>query len=868
MATVFLAEDLRHQRRVAIKVLKPDLAAVLGGERFIQEITTTAALQHPHILPLFDSGSADSFLYYVMPYVEGETLRSKLDRERQLGIEEAVRITREVADALDYAHRHGVIHRDIKPENILMHDGRATVADFGIALAVSAAAGGRMTETGLSLGTPHYMSPEQATAEREITGRSDIYSLGCVLYEMLTGNPPHTGATAQQIIMKIVTEEAAPIARLRKSVPEHVAEAVAQAVEKLPADRFESAKAFAEALAGGAPSGLRATSRAGARAAAIASPQVVRPRVLMAALVVTAALAAWGWLRPVPEGQGPSRQRVQLWSSSLGGFLDPATERAATQLALAPDGSSLVYVDSGAGNWQLFLKRRDEARATPIPGTEGGLSPFYSPDGAWIGFVTTDGRLRKVSVRGGGVVTLASDAHLIYATAVWQDDGTIVYVGRDGQQWRVPGLGGTGAPVPGTSQPHAAVSTGLASLPGSRGYLYTHCPGNCAISSDIMLREYDADSARVLVASAVDPVYLPTGHLLYTTREGGLFAAPFDAKRLELGTGAVPLFDGVIPGSVAVSASGTLVYRIGEASGGSSELVWVSRDGTEEPAVPGWIGGFEYPAIAPDGRAIAVSLNDNATHIWIWRPDGTRQRLTRDGTLNWRPAWVPDGRSLYFVSNRDDQMNVLAERPAIWRAPADGSEPPRLVLRRQFGTWEAEPSRDGQWLVVRSDEAGDVSNVYARRLHGDTTELLVLADGANAYVVALSPDSRWLAYSSDVSGRNEVYVTSFPDRATERLMSTAGGLEPRWSRDGRELFFKDGGNLVVVSVPPGPVFTPGPARILFSTRPYRLARNRQQYDVAPDGRRFLMIRPLRERGADEIVLVENWFDELRERIRR
>src|SRR5512145_2436882 len=248
MATVYLAEDLKHDRKVAIKVLKPELAAVLGAERFVQEIKTTAALSHPHILPLFDSGTADAFLFYVMPFIEGETLRDKLNRDTQLGIDEAVRITREVADALDYAHRHGVIHRDIKPENILLHDGRPMVADFGIALALSAAAGGRMTETGLSLGTPHYMSPEQATAEKEITARSDVYSLGSVLYEMLAGNPPHTGASAQQIIMKIVGEEAAPVTKLRKSVPPHVAAALTHALEKLPADRFESAKTFADAL--------------------------------------------------------------------------------------------------------------------------------------------------------------------------------------------------------------------------------------------------------------------------------------------------------------------------------------------------------------------------------------------------------------------------------------------------------------------------------------------------------------------------------------------------------------------------------------------------------------------------------------------
>ena len=248
MATVYLADDLKHDRKVAIKVLKPELAAVLGAERFVAEIKTTAAMSHPHILPLFDSGEADGFLFYVMPYIEGETIREKLNRETQFGVDEAVRIAREVADALDYAHRHGVIHRDIKPENILLHDGRAMVMDFGIALAVSAAAGGRMTETGLSLGTPHYMSPEQATADKAITARSDIYSLASVLYEMLTGEPPHMGTSAQQIIMKIIAEPVRPAAELRKSIPPHVAAALAKALEKLPADRFDSARAFSDAL--------------------------------------------------------------------------------------------------------------------------------------------------------------------------------------------------------------------------------------------------------------------------------------------------------------------------------------------------------------------------------------------------------------------------------------------------------------------------------------------------------------------------------------------------------------------------------------------------------------------------------------------
>jgi serine/threonine protein kinase len=265
MATVYLADDLRHSRRVALKVLRPELAAVIGAERFLAEIRLTANLQHPHILPLFDSGEADSFLYYVMPFVEGESLRDRIRREKQLPIEDAVRIAREVADALDYAHRHGVIHRDIKPENILLHDGRALVADFGIALAASQA-GTRMTETGMSLGTPHYMSPEQAMGEREITARSDVYALGAVLYEILTGDPPFTGSTAQAIVARVVTEQPRPLLPQRHTIPEHVEAAVLRALEKLPADRFAGAAQFAAALE--ERTGARAPARTEARTAA------------------------------------------------------------------------------------------------------------------------------------------------------------------------------------------------------------------------------------------------------------------------------------------------------------------------------------------------------------------------------------------------------------------------------------------------------------------------------------------------------------------------------------------------------------------------------------------------------------------------
>src|SRR5688500_9391275 len=425
MATVYLAEDLKHGRKVALKVLRPELGGVLGADRFLQEIKTTARLQHPHLLPLYDSGMTPAahgvgtgLLYYVMPYVEGETLREKLDREQQLGVDEAVNIATEVADALQYAHDQGVIHRDIKPENILLRNGRAFVADFGIALAVSAAAGGRMTETGLSLGTPHYMSPEQATAETHIDNRSDIYSLGSVLFESLTGEPPHTGPSAQAIILKIVTDVPRPVRELRKSVPPHVAAAVAMALEKLQADRFDSAKAFAEALHDPAFTWpVVHTTTVGA--AGLASRRVFLP-ALLAATLLTVALATWGWIRP------SRTTSVARYSTTVGvtGALDGIT--CGLEAALSPDGASLVFRSPLTGPGQLYIKRRDEVVARPLAGTEGGSGPFFSPDGAWIGFVA-DGQLQRIPSLGGPSLKLADSVNPTCNRGAWLEDGSIVY---------------------------------------------------------------------------------------------------------------------------------------------------------------------------------------------------------------------------------------------------------------------------------------------------------------------------------------------------------------------------------------------------------------------------------------------------------
>ncbi|MEO8637031.1 MAG: protein kinase [Gemmatimonadales bacterium] len=863
MATVYLAQDLKHDRKVAIKVLRPELAAVIGAERFLSEIRTTANLQHPHILPLFDSGAADGFLFYVMPFIEGESLRDRLSREKQLPIADAVRIATEVAGALDYAHRHQVIHRDIKPENILLHDGRALVADFGIALAASKAGGSRMTETGMSLGTPTYMSPEQAMGEREITARADVYALGCVTYEMLVGDPPFLGGTAQAIVAKVMTEKPAPPSRMRDTIPPGVEDAILTALEKLPADRFATAAEFAAAFTA-AGTTIPRGGGTGAHRGAPVSPW--RRGVLYAAIALTTVLALWGWFRPRPDAS-TSRQRVTLWRHSLGSMLSPGVARIGTQAAIAPDGSSIVFADPVNDSSLLRLKLRSEADSRTLAGTEGGLSPSYSPDGRWIAFVVPGGRVRKVPVEGGAPITLATDGNPIYASAAWLDDGSVVYVGINAELRQVPGDGGASRILGRVTERSPSNSGLLSPLPGKHGVLFTNCPGNCAVSSSIYVFDIPADSGRLLIPDAIEAWYSPTGHLIFADRAGALFAAAFDLKRLALTSSAVPVLANVLPGSFAMSASGSVLY--GMSSGGSApaELVWVSRQGQAEPIDTSWRADFQYPALSPDGKTLAVSVTEGATQIWIRRPDGTRQRLTDSGSVNWRPSWSGDGRSIAFLSNRagPEQANYDAYQVAV-----DGSAPARLLMNYpSYGLWEAQVSADGQWLVIRADEEGNLGRIRARRLTGDTTLIPLVVGQFLSNNVALSPDGHWLAYSADRSGRKEVYVAPFPGGNPSHLVSRNGGTEVRWAHSGRELYFKGDGEhqLMAVPVAPGPGFLAGTPRPLFDLANYREARNRPQYDVSPDGQRFLMIRKLSGDDAAAVVFAEHWFAELEAKVR-
>jgi serine/threonine-protein kinase len=860
MATVYLAHDLKHERQVAIKVLKPELAAVLGAERFVVEIKTTAALQHPHILPLFDSGSVvvphpersegpASFLYYVMPYIQGETLRTRLDRETQLGIDEAVRITRDVADALDYAHRHGVVHRDIKPENILLHDGRPMVADFGIALALSAAAGGRMTETGMSLGTPHYMSPEQATADKEISGRSDIYSLGSVLYEMLTGNPPHTGSSAQQIIMKIIAENVEPVTKYRKSVPPNVAAAVAKSLEKLPADRFESAKAFAEALGNTAFTTIHAAGSSGHRAG---GRSFKRAFIAMSAVAVVAlAAASAGWLRKQPE------QPFRRFDLAMG----DVAPHPQSDVVISPDGSTLAMATIGSDQ-SIYVRRLDgDPEFRKLAGTETGFNPTFSPDGQWIVFrKTSDRSLVKISVGGGGAVTLVPGGKADPYFPQWNTPDEIVYFNLlDRSGYRVAASGGEAKRMP-------KVTSGIIfPLPDGSGVLHT-------VTGQVALYDFKSDSSVVLIPGGSAAVYVPSGHLLYVASEGGLFAVPFDLAKHKVTGGPVRVLErvggSIISRGYSVSATGVLVQHdaAGSGSAGDNHLMIVDPGKTADTLrLPP--GRRELMRFSPDGRSLAMQVvvperNGNTDIYTLGLVSGTYTQLTFAGD-NDQPVWSPDGKRLLF------DTRVQEGQEDLFIKPADNSTPERRLTVLKAGELQS-----AQWfgdtLLFVADGPGRGRDVFIMKADSGSAPVPILQTPANEEEPAVSPDRKLIVFRSDeTGGPGQVWLRDFPVPQGKWNLSRGSGSAPRWSPDGRFVYYWKGAqpldSLFRVRIDRTPSIVVHDPELVLAMDVDQLSH----WDLHPDGRRFIVNVPKLAGAsatggvATRFLILQNFFGELR-----
>ena len=776
MATVYLAGDLRHARNVAVKVLRPELAAVVGAERFLAEIRTTANLQHPHILPLFDSGEADGFLFYVMPFIEGESLRDRLTREQQLPIAEAVGIATEVASALDYAHRHGVIHRDIKPENILLHDGRALVADFGIALAASKA-GTRMTETGMSLGTPHYMSPEQAMGERAITARSDVYALGCVTYEMLVGDPPFIGSTAQAIVAKVMTEKPAAPTRLRDTIPPAVEDAVLTALEKLPADRFATAAEFAAALGGGGT--LRTTTRASHRPVASPGPWRRISFGLGALLVAALALAAWA-LGHAPAPSGPEVFDAALPDDAAMEF-GAATSSTSfgtplRNLSVSSDGSFAVYAARQGDSTMLWRRSLRDASARPISGTRGGIAPRISPDGSRVAFLV-GGRAMIVPIEGGDAELLLDGADP--RTLEWASPTSLLFIDFEGS--RLSWLDPTGSQRPRSSSTAASLGFGqwipedrqvISSRNGSALVMDPETDETWAVRSTLP----DGSPGSPLAGSAFRIV---EGAYLVYISDGDLRAARYDRAR-HLAGRPVTLVSGIRRESVGaaqfdLTAGGDLLYAPG-ADATVGRMVRLRPGGAPEP-LPLDSAEIQRFDLSPDRRWLAVvvaTVGGQELRIHDLR-DGQRINWLRAELIR-HALWSPDGQRLIVGLRDSTRWSILSGEPST------GMPPDTLYsggLENGFDPLDYRASNAvvaQNWMTfaaVKFDPA-------ARPIRFDTM-------ATNVRFASLSPDQSRMMYTEE-SGR--LVVASYP-AGGRRWQVAADGAEPLWM-SATEVLFRRG----------------------------------------------------------------------------
>jgi serine/threonine-protein kinase len=873
MALVYLAEDLKHHRQVALKILRPELAASLGPQRFLREIQIAARLTHPNILPLLDSGDADGTLFYVMPFVEGESLRERLVREGQLPVDEAVKLTQRVATALGYAHSLGVVHRDIKPENILLSGGEPVVTDFGIAKAVSEAGQTNLTESGFAIGTAPYMSPEQSGGERQLDGRSDLYSLGCVLYEMLAGAPPFVGPTLHAITARKLTEPAPPLRTVRDTVPAALEHVVFKVLARLPADRYATGLQLAEALEAARTSAITPSAPVPAAMMAPSSWRARLPWAVAGAAVVIAAALGWlGWRSRA--GTGDLRLAVTTpRGTELYGYSSP--------VALSPDGATLVFAAGRGDSVRLYARRLDGYATRPLPGTEGGDSPFFSPDGRWVGFFARKARqLRKIALDGVSPITVAEDLAVDPYCGVWAPNDTIYFANWPDQQVsKVAARGGavrtvTHGPPPMSGwfrYPEAVLPDGrhaLVTVEGAQSYRVDVVSLETGEHQPLLEK---AANARVVGRFLL---YVPQGR-------PEIVAVRFDLEKLKVSGDPVTVLDSVATapgwpqGYFAVAANGTLAYvplsRWLDPDV-APNLALVGRDGTEEPR---HLPQGASPRFSPDGRRILhMGFGRHGPSIFAYNlASGADVRLTShegEGYEGW-PLLSPDGRSVIYNCCSDRRGYLV-----LYSTPADGSgHPVRLptdsTMHQQPFAWAA----GGAELLYTRGPGATGMDIWALPMHGGGTARPLMQTAANETQPALSPDGRWMAWMTDASGRREVMVRRYPDGPSVPV-SREGGVEPAWGPGGRELYFRDirGTSVMVASFQPGEPPVVGAPRVLF-TGPYQNCLIWcRAYDVSPDGRRFVMVKNfegMTQSGywpsGSEIRIIPRWDREL-ERVMR
>ncbi len=872
MGEVYQAHDTKLGRDVAIKVLPEAFAHDSERlSRFQHEAKMLASLNHPNIATIHGLEQSNGTSYLVMELVSGETLAERIKRDGAVPVEEALTVAKQIAEALEAAHEKGIIHRDLKPANVkVTPEGKVKVLDFGLAKAFaseiadsnpsqSPTLSAVATMQGVLLGTAAYMSPEQARG-KAVDKRTDIWAFACLLYEMLTGKQAFDGDDITEILAAVVKSE--PDWRvLPSSAPAQIRNLLRRCLQKDKAFRMQAAGdiriEIQEAISTPAAEaqGDVAVSKLGGWRLPVS--------LGLSTLIVAAIAGFAGWnLKPAPAStpQPVTRTVINLPpGQQLAGLNDGSA------VALSPDGTHLAYVARQGGTQELYLRAMDSLEAKPIPGTEGAGNPFFSPDGQWVGFFAA-GKLKKVSVSGGGALTLGDTA--FPRGGSWGSQGMIAFSPAGvGVLQQVSDSGG--APKPLTRFEKGDLSHRWPEfLPGGKAVLFAAGPSGVTFSNaQVAVQSVGTGERRNLIQAGSNPRYAPSGHLVYA-QGGSLMAVPFDPQRLVVTGTANAVVEGVLQSPVtgitqySISATGSLVYVPGGIQATQLSLVWVNRNGTEQPlTAPG--RAYFAPRLSPDGRRVAVGIGEQETQVWQY--DLSRDALTRftfAGNLNTVSVWTPDGKRIAFESNKEGTPNLF------WQL-ADGSGGLERLTTSEHVQIPMSWSPDGQLLAFNDINPNPTvhRDILVLRM-GDRKVQPFLRTGFDEGLPRFSPDGRWLAYVSNESGRNEIYVQSYPGPGGKWQISSEGGTEPAWNSNGRELFYRTGNKMMAVEIATQPGFVAGKPRMLFEGRYESSPIAGHNYDVSPDGQRFLMLKPSEaaEAASTQIVVVQNWFEELKRRV--
>ncbi len=894
MGEVYRGRDERLRRDVAIKLLPEAFARDAERlARFEQEARLLASLNHSNIASIYGLEESDGVRFLVLELVEGPTLAERL-AGGSLPVEEALGLCRQIAEALEAAHEKGIIHRDLKPANVkVTPEGKVKVLDFGLAKAFGGdAASADLTKSptasygnsraGVILGTAAYMSPEQARG-KPLDKRTDIWAFGCVLYEMLTGKQAFGGETVSDTIAKILEREP-DWTRLPAAMPGSIIRLIRRCLEKDARQRLRDIgearvaiedwvahpKLAKDEFAAGKMLALRRVRRGG-------------PWAVAALFALIALFVGWIW----KEVQSSGSRAVARVAIPLSSTEPVAMDTQRPAVAISPDGKRIAYVADRGGQWQLFLRELDQAVAQPIPGTEGGCGPFFSPDGRWLGFF--DGViLKKISISGGAPLPIAV-VPPVTRGASWAPDGTIYYTSNP--NGGVSKIAGTGSRPEGRPRTRKSLELILTTpdpkkgenshrwpevLPGGQAILFTLDIGKSFDNARIAVLDLKSGQMKVLVGGGSNARYAASGHLIFA-RGNSLLAVPFDLGRLNVTGDPVTVVTNVATdpeGSAQFDFSdeGTLVYVSGSATSFNRRLVWVSRDGAVQP-LPTPVREYIQPTLSHNGLRVAVTIPEGSNYdVWIADTQrGNLTRLTFDPGEDFNSVWTPDSKKVTISSE------LKGNGPQLFSFAADGSgTPERLIPRAPFMDvyYPGSYSPEGRVLVFgRFDQDQDVNSgtgidIWVLPMDGKGEARALLESRYNEFFPTLSPDGRWLAYVSDETGREEVYVMAFPGPGGKLQISTEGGTEPIWHPSGRELFYRNGSKMMGVAVRASPTFTAERPRLLFEKSLVVTHRPemRQNYDISPDGNRFLMIQNEREIKPVQIEVVLSWFEELKRRV--